>query len=97
MEIKISLPQCPPVNTYKDLTSYLKQLELAVHHAQKSIEHAEKDGVEITDNAFIIFSHPSLGSNTLADGKKENNSALENFTDNYYEELQDIELHLNLA
>ena len=42
MQIRIPLPQCNSVNTYKELKGYLKQLELAIHHAQKAV--VEFDG-----------------------------------------------------
>lgn len=97
MEIIIPLPQSSSANTYKELRSYLKQLELAVHHAQKSIEHAEKDGVELTEDSYITFEHPMLESNLRLDAEKDNEETLKNFMDNYYEELQFIELKINLA
>lgn len=71
MEIIIPLPQYNfSTNTYKGLKGYLKQLELAVHHAQKAVENAEKSGIEITDGAFICFKHPSLDSSINIDLKK---------------------------
>ena len=97
MEIIIPLPQIgSSASTYKELNSYLKQLELAVHNAQKSIESAEKDGVELSEDAYIIFEHPSLENSVRADGLKENDEVLKNFTDNYYDELQDVQLKINL-
>ena len=98
MEIIIPLPQIDSsANTYKELNSYLKQLELAIHHAQKSIESAERDGVEISEDAYIIFEHPLLESSVKADGIKENDEGLKNFIDNYFDELQYVELKINLS
>lgn len=102
MEIIIPLPQCnSSSNTYQELRSYLKQLELAVHHAQKSIEHAEKDGVEISEDSFITFDHPSLERSVTVDALKdgissEEKTLLERFIDNYYDELQNIVIKINL-
>lgn len=89
MEIIIPLPQNSSANTYKELMSYLKQFELAVHHAQKSIEHAEKDGVVLSEDSYICFEHPSLEH---IEGEE-----YKGFTTNFYEELQHIELKINLA
>ena len=100
MEIIIPLPQCDSsANTYQELKSYLKQLELAVHHAQKSVESAEKDGIEITEDSFICFEHPTLESRMKIDKREaeENEKEwLENFPDTYYNELQCVELKINL-
>lgn len=93
MEIIISLPNTVSANTYKELKSYLNQLELAVHHAQKSVEHAEKDGIEITDNAYVCFEHPSIKDVTASDIEAKDTSLSEIF----YDELQNVELRINLA
>lgn len=103
MEIKIPLNIGGSANTYQELKSQLKQLELSVHHAQKAIESAEKEGVEITEDAFICYEYPSLESVLKIDSKDEKNSGrlgqelMGNFIDNYYEELQSPELRINLA
>jgi hypothetical protein len=103
MEIIIPLPQYSfSTNTYKELKSYLKQLELAVHHAQKAVENAENSEIEITDDAFVCFKHPGLDSSINIDlekgelDSKLGRDILKNFTENYYDELQSIELQINL-
>lgn len=90
MQILISLPQSSDANTYQDIKAYLKQLELAVTHAQKSVESAEKNGIEVTENASVFFEHPGLAGLTEIKGKPEE------FTSNYYDELQSVELKINL-
>ena len=95
MEIILSLPEYSPnlkegytsKDVYKSLQMYLKQLELAVHHAQKSVEHAEADGLEITENSFAIYEHPYL----IGETKEQ-----KDFVSNSYEELQKVELKINL-
>ena len=82
MEILIPLPINGSANTYSELNALLKQLELAIHHAQKSVESAEENGVELTEDCFIDFRHPSLE-------QVEQN--------NLYDELQYVELHINLG
>lgn len=81
MQINIPFPREFSANTYQELKSVLKQFELVVHHAQKAVDNAEKDGIEISEDSFICFKHPLLD-------KQE---------DNLWEELQNIELEINLV
>lgn len=81
MEIIIPLPHASSTNTYEELKGYLKQLELAVHYAQKSIENSETIGIKITEDCIISFEHPSLDQETI---------------DKLYEELQSISLKIVL-
>lgn len=82
MEITIPLPNLDSeVNTYTGLKSYLKQLETAVHYAQKSVENAEKEGIEVSEDASIDFEHPALDQEDR---------------DSMYDELQSVSLHINL-
>ena len=102
MEIIIPLPQSSMVNTYKGLKGYLKQLELAIHHAQKAVDNAEESGIEITDDCYVIYGHAGLESSINLDIKDKNidkrlgKEVLENFMDNYHEDLQNIELEIHL-
>lgn len=82
MEIIIPLPQLSSeVNTYTGLQSYLKQLEIAVHYAQKSVENAEKSGVKVSEDMYVEFQHPELDQETI---------------DSFYEGLQSVSLRINL-
>ena len=93
MQIIIPLPQCCSANTYQELKAYLKQLELAVHHAQKAVESAEKEKVEITEDSSIYFNHPLL--ETIGESEVDP-EVLKNFGANFYDELQNIEIKINL-
>ena len=98
MEIIIPLPQYQGGSTYKHLQGYLKQLELAVHHAQKSVEAAENNGIEITEDSFITFEQKTLESSLQMDEiKGEFPKTTQQLLDNYYEESQFIELRINLV
>ena len=99
MEINIRLPEYEysENKNYASIKSYLKQLELCVHHAQKSVESAEKEGIEITDNSYVNFKHPGLERLSSDNDTPEVKSELDNFTDNYYEQLQSIELSIYLG
>ncbi len=81
MEIIIPLPSSSSINTYGELNAYLKQLELAVHYAQKSVKNAEDMGLKISEDTFTCFNFPSLAAE---------------IEDNNYSELQSIELKINL-
>lgn len=82
MEINIPLPHDFSINTFLELKSYLKQLELCVHHAQKAVESAENSGFKLTEDAFVCFKHPLLANDVAED---------------LYEDLQKVELQINLS
>lgn len=100
MEINIPLPNNFSINTYKELRGYFKQLELAIHHAQKAVDAAEESGLEIGESTYVCFQHPSLESALRIDMASEQNKeiakTLDNFVDNYSEQLQAVELHISL-
>lgn len=81
MEIQIPLPQSFSINTYKELKNYLKQLELSIHHAQKAVENAEKEGLEVTEDAYVDFMHNGIAKET---------------SDDLYEGLQNISIRISL-
>jgi hypothetical protein len=85
MEIIIPLPTNISANTYKELKGYLKQFELAIHHAQKAVENAEETGIELSEDSFVNFEHPQL-----------RNIEIKNFAEDYHDELQSVELRINL-
>lgn len=89
MDIVINLPENISANTYKELRGYLKQFELAIHHAQKAVENAEETGVELTEDAYICFEHPSLEG--IEGDVKGADIPL-----NLYDELQNIQLKISL-
>ena len=81
MEIIIPLPRFSTGSDYAALSAYLKQLETTIHYAQKSVENAKKSGLEVSEDMFVEFKHPCL--------KDE-------FVENNYEELQNVELRISL-
>ena len=83
------------------MRSYLKQIELAVHHAQKSVENAESDGLEFSEDAQIVFRHPSFQAAVDRDSEKEEFSKeqkqiIYTLMDTYYNDLQDVQLEITL-
>jgi hypothetical protein len=89
MEIKIPLPQPSVIKTYQELKSYLKQFELAIHYAQKSVESAVQMGVQLTEDTYVMFEHPKM-----KDVKDKNGADINS---GYYDEMSQIELVINLA
>ncbi len=96
MEITIPLPEnTSSLGSYKALQGYLKQLELAIHHAQKAVQNAEETGIEITEDCFAEFLHPSL-INGVEDNLDVKDITPKIFEDNLWEYLQLVELHINI-
>lgn len=80
MEIIIPLPDTD-ANNYKNIKAHLKQLELAVHHAQKAVEAAENEGIAVTEDASVYYEHPNLNEEVATD---------------LFDELQNVNLRISL-
>ena len=93
MTITIPFPTDFDASTYPEIKSFLKQMELVIHHAQKSVENAEKDGVEITEDSYVCFDHPMLEDGNLDEKELE---TMRGFTTDHYEDLQKVELKIVL-
>ncbi len=81
MEIIIPLPNFSSGNDYAAMKGYLKQLETAIHYAQKSVENAQNSGVEVSEDMFVEFQHSGLDKG---------------FAEDNYNELQNVSLRINL-
>lgn len=81
MKLEIPLPSDFSVDSYPKIKNYLKQLELAIHHAQKAVENAEKEGMKIGEDSFAVFEHPALD---------------DDFSRDHYDELQNVVLSINI-
>ena len=86
--VKVSLPK-PEDTTGQGIKSFLRQLELCIHHLQKSVEEMEKDG-ELGENTFIIYRFPFL------ENKLENESEYKISQDDLSDtqKMQDIEIEI---
>lgn len=89
--VKVSLPK-PEDTTGKDIKSFLRQLELCIHHLQKSVEEMEKDGA-LNDNTFIIYRFPYLDSVDEEDNHYKLH--VDDFTDT--NKMQNIEIEIATA
>ncbi len=85
--VKVSLPK-PEDTTGQSIKGFLRQLELCVHHLQKSVEEMEKDG-ELSDNTFIIYRLPSLERK-----ERDKESFIKVHEDELSGELQEIEIEI---
>lgn len=86
MEIRIPLPTSYTINTYKELYNYLKQLELAIHHAQKACEQAEKSEIKLTEDCIVAFGFPQF--------KEMRDENAVDLQEKYYDELQNVQLEI---
>ena len=93
MTITIPFPTNFEANNYADIKGYLKQLSLSIVHAQKAVENAEKDGIKVSEDAYVCFEHPMLDNNNL---DVSETPEMKDFTLSYYNELQKVELKINL-
>lgn len=91
MDIKVSLPK-PEETCGKSIKAFLRQMELSIHHLNKSVEEMEKEG-ELTDTTFIIYRFPFLerqyryGENDIA----------QVHTDESGNQMQEIEIEILTA
>lgn len=91
--IKIRLPN--PNNYQENIKGFLRQLELSVHHAQKSFEQLEKDKM-IDGNSFITYRFPEVGLYQRYELDKENNpdSYVKVHVDEESNQFQNIEIEI---
>ena len=95
MDIKVSLPK-PNDTSGVHIKRFLRQLELSVHHLQKSVEEMEKEG-ELTENTYIIYRFPKM--NLYDRLEKETLDGAEGFAkvhvDEENDQMQEIEIEIS--
>jgi hypothetical protein len=98
MDIKVSLPK--PNNTDgHDIKRFLRQMELSVHHLQKSWEEIEKDaeehpdewGEKWRDNFYIIFNFPKID---LYNRESDEKGFAKVHVDEETDQMQEIEVEI---
>lgn len=89
MDIKVGLPK-PNDTSGKEIKLFLRQLELCVHHLQKSIEEIEKDG-ELDENYYIIYRFPALN---IAGREEDEKGFVQVHPDEESDEMQEIEIEI---
>lgn len=98
MEIRVSLPK-PDNITGKDIKRFLRQMELSVHHLQKSWEEIEEDARKNPadyeenwqDNYYLIYGFPQL---KLYSREADNEGFVKVHQDEEGEQMQDIEIEI---
>lgn len=90
--VKIKLPT-PNDSDYagKNIKSFIRQLELAVHHLRKSYEQLESDGL-ISEDSFIIYRFPVIGD--LYDRVQDDEGNVNVHVDEQYGGFQEIEIEI---
>lgn len=90
MDIKISLPK-PNDTSGKEIKQFLRQMELCVHHLQKSVEEIEKEDPEDFKNYYIIYRFPDID---LYNREQDSQSNVKVHVDEESEEMQNIEIEI---
>lgn len=86
--IKIRLPN--PNDYQGNIKGFLRQLELSVHHAQKSYEQLEKDEL-ISDETFCTYRHPSVN---LYDRESDSDGYVKVHVDEESNQFLNIEIEI---
>ena len=90
MDIKVSLPK-PEATCGKEIKIFLRQLELCIHHLQKSVEEMEKNG-ELTENTFLIYRFPKID---LYNREQDDKGFAKIHVDEESNEMQNIEVEIS--
>lgn len=99
MEIKVSLPKPNNTNGH-DIKRFLRQMELSVHHLQKSWEEIEKDvkenpdfyGEDWRENFFLVFRFPEAD---LYERQQDEKGFVQVHVDEQSDKFQAIEVEIN--
>ena len=89
MDIKVSLPK-PNNTTGQKIKSFLRQMELSVHHLQKVIEELEKDG-DLTDDTYIMYRFPEIN---LYEREQDEEGFVKVHVDEEGEQMQEISVEI---
>lgn len=89
MDIKVSLPK-PNDTTGEEIKRFLRQMELTVHHLQKVVEQAEKDGT-LGENTFIIYRFPKIN---LYGRESDSEGFVKVHADEETDQMQEIEVEI---
>lgn len=95
--VKISLPNpndysgdIDGTKRYEQMKAFLRQLELSVHHAQKSLEQMKADDM-IGEDSFITFRHPQMD---LYDRESDDKGFVKVHVDEEGDQMLDIEIEI---
>lgn len=88
--IKVSLPK-PNDTTGQSIKGFLRQLELCVHHLQKSVEEMEKNG-DLSESTFILYRFPFLENK-----EQDADYNMKVHIDDLSGEMQELELEIATA
>ncbi len=90
MAIKISLPKPENICGYKDIKHFLRQLELCVHHASKSLEEMNTNG-DINETSYVIYRFPAIN---LYEREQDDKGFVKVHVDEESDQMQDIEIEI---
>ena len=89
MDIKVSLPK-PNDTTGQEIKHFLRQLELCVHHLQKSVEEMEQNG-QLTEDTFLIYRFPRIN---LYEREQDKEGFAKVHVDEESDQMQEIEIEI---
>lgn len=89
MDIKISLPK-PNDTSGKEIDLFLRQMELCIHHLQKSWEEIKKDDKNIEDY-YIMYRFPKID---LYNREQDDKGFTKVHADEEGNQMQEIEVEL---
>jgi hypothetical protein len=90
MDIRVNLPK-PNNIVGKEIKHFLRQMELAVHHLQKSVAEIEANG-ESLDDYYIIYKFPLI---ELYDREANDKGEVLVHVDEELDQMQEIWLEIN--
>jgi len=90
--VTISLPNPSDFEGVKGIEQFLRQLELSVHHLQKSFEQLKKDGMVNDDDSFIIYRFPRVN---LGEREKDGEGQVKVHEDEECDEFQAITVEIS--
>ena len=100
MEIRVSLPK-PKDTDGNNIKRFLRQMELSIHHLQKSWEEIEKDAKNNPseydenwrDNYYLMFRFPQIN---LYDREQDSEGNVKVHVDEEGDTMQDIEVVISI-
>jgi len=88
--IKVSLPKPNDTSGSQGIRHFLKQMELSIHHLQKSLEQMEKDSL-VNEDTYIIYRFPKIN---LYDREQDSEGNVKVHVDEESDQMQEIEIEI---
>lgn len=98
MDIRVSLPK-PEDTNGGDIKRFLRQMELSIHHLQKSWEEVEKDAIENPeeyeegwrDSYYLMYRFPKIN---LYEREQDSEGNVKVHVDEEFDQMQEVEIEI---